>query len=253
MLWVSDILSAYVFFLHHFFYRLIWKILVLIAFCDGLTLASHKVPTKLLYYSPSSGKRKGNMTKCSWLNIKTWQGEQSLIHYCHGQNSRPRKTDLINCNSKVRAGKWEVKTYLKAFSSHSSFLICLTSLKIFFTSFPLSSTGDRKWGSWSVHLMFSLLLLPPTTISLPQHGVSPMGDSPLQIAPRWMLATNCNSPWTSCPHHHLVYCYKPAPSWATCHLNPAYLLFLKIQSDEMGQHQNEVAKWVMRWPWLSSV
>lgn len=190
-----------------FFYRFSWQILVLITCCGGLTLASHKVPTsshKLLYHSPSSGQGKGNTTKCSWLNIKTGWG-RSLIHYWHGQNTWPGKIDLIICWSKVRSEKWEVKRNLKKrFLPSRPFFSYLTSFTIFFTSFSSSSTVWQKMGFTVSSFNVSLLLLPPNTLPLPQHWVFPMGDRPSQIAPGWILATNCSCLWTSCPHHHLV-------------------------------------------------
>ncbi|KAK4828040.1 hypothetical protein QYF61_022817 [Mycteria americana] len=56
-----------------------------------------------------------------------------------------------------------------------------TSSPSFFTD--LAMQGDREWGLRSVHHTLSLLLLPPHTLPLLQHGVPPTGDSPPRTSP----------------------------------------------------------------------
>lgn len=148
--------------------------LVLIACCGGLTLASHKVSTRLLYHSPSSGPGKGNMTKCSWVNIKTGQGEITHPLLSWAKQSRPGEIDLINCQSKVRAGRWEVKTNLKAFSSHSSFLLMLNFTHNFLYLLPIKQHTGTENGVHGQFIacclccFFLLILFPcPSTESIP--------------------------------------------------------------------------------------
>ena len=52
--------------------------------CGGLTLAGHQALTKAALSLPSSaGQGRENITKGSWIEIRTGR---SLTNYCHGQN-----------------------------------------------------------------------------------------------------------------------------------------------------------------------
>ena len=62
--------------------------IIYISLCSGLTLAGCQVPIKLLYHSPSSaGQREKNMTKSSWVKIRTRRD--------HSPITITGKTDLI--------------------------------------------------------------------------------------------------------------------------------------------------------------
>lgn len=45
---------------------------------------------------------------------------------------------------------------------------------------------------WSIHNILCLLLFPPRALLL-QHGIPPMGDSPLLTSPTWVTPANCSS------------------------------------------------------------
>jgi len=67
----------------------------------------------------------------------------------------------------------------------------------FSPSSPQAEQGDREWGLWSVHHTLSLPLLPLHSLPLLQRGVPPMGDSPPQTGPTWVLPTGCHSSQTA--------------------------------------------------------
>ena len=51
--------------------------------CGALTLVDYQVPTKSLYYTPSSTGQKENTSKGLWVKIRIGR---SLSNYCHGKN-----------------------------------------------------------------------------------------------------------------------------------------------------------------------
>ena len=65
-------------------------------------------------------------------------------------------------------------------------------------------------------LSFLLRGMTPHTLPLPQRGVPPMGDSPLQTAPKWILPMGCSSSVTALalvPAWGAVSQEQAAPAW----------------------------------------
>jgi len=69
--------------------------------------------------------------------------------------------------------------------------------------------GNREWGLWSVHHTLSVLLLPPHSFPLLQHGVLPTGDSSPQTPPTWVLPTGCSPSGTGCSSVGPPWGHKP--------------------------------------------
>ena len=147
-------------------------------------------PPKLLYHSPSSaGQGRKNTRKGSW--VKTRLGRHHSLITIMGKTGFAWGKKLLPIISEYSNEKSNLN--LKPPSPHPSLPPGPDFTPKYSSFSPLSGTGDVEWVFQSLHHTFSLLLLPPHTLSLIQREVAPTGDSSPWTAPTWVRPTDCSS------------------------------------------------------------
>lgn len=115
-------------------------------------------------HRPAAGKRRQNLPpsfplwhKLFGLEFTSNIDKNSLCIACPQKQMQKQSvceltlSRLSHTLIKIRTRQWEIKQTLKTSLPHS-FLVC--------TSTPAALQGDAKWGLWSVHRLFQLLLPP---------------------------------------------------------------------------------------------
>lgn len=128
------------------------------------------------YYFYNNNKTK---LKLEWQENQIWLAEEYFIYY----------QLKIELDSEKQEKKKQKHFPLCPTSSQTQLHSVIPD---FFTSSPWAPQGHEEWGLQSVYKTSPLLAIPPLAVPLLQCVVPPMGYSPLETAPTWVLSTGCS-------------------------------------------------------------